>query len=161
MTDRELRVAIRQRFETLRIEVQQRRAELIAETEAELRDRYQTESERLDELNRRLKEITEEANRKAVALLREFEDLAGGGRWKGIREAMFEVPRVNHSGANRSQRHRTLMADIEKQTEQAMRVLDRQQASLLRAPDRARTLMARNAPAIVTGLIPPARLSET
>jgi hypothetical protein len=161
MTDRELRVAIRQRFETLRIEVQQRRAELIAETEAELRDRYQTESERLDELNRRLKEITEEANRKAVALLREFEDLAGGGRWKGIREAMFEVPRVNHSGANRSQRHRTLMADIEKQTEQAMQVLDRQQASLLRAPDRARTLMARNAPAIVTGLIPPARLSET
>jgi hypothetical protein len=161
MTDRELRVAIRQRFETLRIEVQQRRAELIAETEAELRDRYQTESERLDELNRRLKELTEEANRKAVALLREFEDLAGGGRWKGIREAMFEVPRVNHSGANRSQRHRTLMADIEKQTEQAMRVLDRQQASLLRAPDRARTLMARNAPAIVTGLIPPARLSET
>ena len=160
MTDRELRVAIRQRFETLRIAVQQRRAELIAETEAELRDRYQTESKRLEELNRRLKEITEEANRKAVALLREFEDLAGGGRWKGIREAMFEVPRVNHAGANRSQRHRTLIADIEKQTEQAMRVLDRQQASLLRAPDRARTLMAKNAPAIVTGLIPPARLSE-
>jgi hypothetical protein len=73
---------------------------------------------------------------------------------------MFEVPRVNHAGANRSQRHRTLIADIEKQTEQAMRVLDRQQASLLRAPDRARTLMAKNAPAIVTGLIPPARLSE-
>lgn len=160
MTDRELRIAIRQRFETLRLAVQQRRGELIAETEAELRDRYQAEVGRIEELNQRLKEITEEANRKAVALLREFEDLADGGRWKGIRQAMFEVPRICRVNADSSQRHRTLMADIEKQTEQALRVLDRQQASLLRAPDQARTLMAKGAPAIVTGLIPPARLSE-
>ena len=159
MTDRELRIAIRQRFDTLRIAVQQRRAELIAETEAELRDQYQTQSQRIDELNRGLKEITEEANRKAVALLREFEDLAGG-RWKGIRQAMFEVPRICRVHADHSQRHRTLMADIDKQTELALRVLDRQQASLLRAPDRARTLMDKGVPAIVTGLIPPARLSE-
>jgi hypothetical protein len=65
--------------------VQQRRAELIAETEAELLDRCQAESERIEQLNRGLHEITEEANRKAVALLREFDDLAGGGRWKGVR----------------------------------------------------------------------------
>ena len=160
MTDRELRVAIRQRFDTLRIAVQQRRAELIAETEAELLDRCQAESERIEQLNRGLQEITDEANRKAVALLRQFEDLADGGRWKGIRQAMFDVPRVCRVNADRSQRHRTLMADIEKQTDLALRVLDRQQASLLRAPDRARTLMAKGAPAIVTGLIPPARLSE-
>jgi hypothetical protein len=160
MTDREVRVAIRQRFDTLRIAVQQRRAQLIAETEAELREQYQAESTRLDELNRRLKEITEEANRKAVGLLREFEDLAGDGHWKGIRQAMFEAPRICLVSAHRGQHHRTLMADIEKQTELAMRVLDRQQASLLRAPDRARSLMAKGAPAIVTGLIPPARLSE-
>jgi hypothetical protein len=160
MTDRELRVAIRRRFEALRIAVQQRRAELIAETEAELRDRHQAESRRIEELNSRLKEITEEANRRTVALLREFEDLADGGRWKGIREAMFEVPHISRANAGASLRHRTLMADIEKQTDLALRVLDRQQASLLRAPDRARTLMAKGAPAIVTGLIPPARLSE-
>lgn len=160
MTDRELRVAIRQRFEALRIAVQQRRAELIAETEAELRDRHQAESRRIEELNSRLKEITEEANRRTVALLREFEDLADGGHWKGIREAMFEVPRISRIHAGATLRHRTLMADIEKQTDLALRVLDRQQASLLRAPDRARTLMAKGAPAIVTGLIPPARLSE-
>jgi hypothetical protein len=159
MTDRELRVAIRERFDTLRIAVRQRRAELIAETEAELLDRYETESRRIDELNRGLKEITEEANRKAVALLREFEDLAGG-RWKGIRQAMFEVPRIGRVSTDYIQRHRTLMADIDRQTEVALRVLDRQQASLLRSPDRARTLMAKGAPAIVTGLIPPARLSE-
>lgn len=159
MTDRELRVAIRERFDTLRIAVRQRRAELIAETEAELLDRYETKSRRIDELNRGLKEITEEANRKAVALLREFEDLAGG-RWKGIRQAMFEVPRIGRVSTDYIQRHRTLMADIDRQTEVALRVLDRQQASLLRSPDRARTLMAKGAPAIVTGLIPPARLSE-
>jgi hypothetical protein len=160
MTDRELRVAIRQRFEALRIAVQQRRAELITETEAELLERCQAESERIEHLNRGLQEIAEEANRKTVALLREFEDLADGGRWQGIRHAMFEIPRVCRVHADRGQRHRTLMADIEKQTELALRVLDRQQASLLRAPDRARTLMAKGVPAIVTGLIPPARLSE-
>jgi hypothetical protein len=158
MTDRELRVAIRQRFNALRIAVQQRRAELIAETEAELLDRFQAESERAEELNRGLKEITDEANRKAVALLREFEDLAAGGRWKGSRQAMFEVPRISRVNVDRAQRHRALLTDIENQTNQALRVLDRQQASLLRAPDRARTLMAKGAPAIVTGLIPPARL---
>lgn len=160
MTDREVRVAIRERFDALRIAVQQRRAELIAETEADLLERCQAEGERIEQLSRGLHEITEEANRKAVALLREFEDLAGGGRWKGIREAMFEVPRISRVNSDRSQRHRILMADIEKQTELALRVLDRQQASLLRAPDRARTLMAKGVPAIVTGLIPPARLSE-
>jgi hypothetical protein len=132
---------------------------LLPKTEAELRDQYQTESQRIDELNRGLKEITEEANRKVVALLREFDDLAGG-KWKGIRQAMFEVPRISRVRADHSLRHRTLMADIDKQTELALRVLDRQQASLLRAPDRARTLMAKRVPAIVTGLIPPARLSE-
>jgi hypothetical protein len=158
MTDRELRVAIRQRFNALRIAVQQRRAELIAETEAELLDRFQAESERLEELNRGLREITDEANRKAVALLREFEDLAAGGRWKGSRQAMFDVPRICGTNVDRAQRHHALMTDIENQTNQALRVLDRQQASLLRAPDRARTLMAKGAPAIVTGLIPPARL---
>lgn len=158
MTDRELRVAIRQRFNALRIAVQQRRAELIADTEAELLDRFQAESERAEELNRGLKEITDEANRKAVALLREFEDLAAGGRWKGSRQAMFEVPRISGVTVDRAQRHRALLTDIENQTNQALRVLDRQQASLLRAPDRARTLMAKGAPAIVTGLIPPARL---
>jgi hypothetical protein len=66
MTDRELRVAIRQRFDALRIAVQQRRAELIAETEAELLDRCQAESERIEQLNRGLHEIIEEANRKLL-----------------------------------------------------------------------------------------------
>ncbi|MGH3573239.1 MAG: hypothetical protein ACRDUW_15620, partial [Pseudonocardiaceae bacterium] len=78
MTDRELRATIRQRFIALRAEVQQRRTELITETEAQLFERYRVENERADELDRGLKEITDEANRKAVALLREFEDLADG-----------------------------------------------------------------------------------
>ena len=161
MTDRELRVAIRKRFGVLRAAVQQRRAELIAETEAELRACYQAQSERFEELGRGLKEITDEANRKVVALLREFEDLAEGGRWNGgRRQVMFEVPRIYRVNADRFQRHRTLMAEIDKKTEQALRVLDRQQESLLRAPDRARTMMAKGTPAIVTGLIPPARLGD-
>ncbi len=160
MTDRELRVVIRKRFSALRVAVQQRRDELIAETDAEILARYQAENERVEELNRGLRKITDEANRKAVALLREFEDLAAGGRWKGSRHAMFEAPRSYRVNPDRTQRHRRLIAEIERRTEQALRVLDRQQASLLRAPDRARTLMAKGTPAIVTGLIPPARLWE-
>ena len=159
MTDRELRVAIRKRFSGLRAAVQQRRAELIAETEAELLDRYRAQSERFEELSRGLKDITDEANRKVVALLREFEDLAEGGRWNGgSRQETFEGPRICRVNADRTQRHRILMAEIERKADQALRVLDRQQESLLRAPDRARTMMAKGTPAIVTGLIPPARL---
>ena len=158
MTDHELCASIRDRFSALRVAVQKRHTELIAETEADLLNRYQAESERLEELNRRLKGITDEANRKVVALLREFEDLADGGRWKGSRQATFEVPRVYPVNVERTHRHRTLIADIDKQAEKALQVLDRMQASLLRSPDRARTLMAKGAPAVVTGLIPPTRL---
>ncbi|MGH3514406.1 MAG: hypothetical protein ACRDRB_19345 [Pseudonocardiaceae bacterium] len=160
MTDRELRATIRQRFIALRAEVQQRRTELITETEAQLFERYRVENERADELDRGLKEITDEANRKAVALLREFEDLADGGRWKGGRQAVFEVPRIHRSNADRTRLHRVLMAEIDNQTQQALRVLDRQQTTLLRAPDRARTCLARGIPAIVSDLITPARLRD-
>ena len=52
------------------------------------------------------------------------------------------------------------MAEIDTQPPQALRVLDRQQTTLLRAPDRARTWMARGIPAIVADLITPARLRE-
>lgn len=160
MTDRELRAEIRQRFTALRVEVKRRRAELIAETETQLFERCRVESRRVDELNRRLKEITDEANRKAVALLREFEDLADGGRWRGGRRAVFEVPCINRASVDRTRLHRNLIAEIDKQTQQTLRVLYRQQTTLLRAPDRARTLMARGVPAIVADLIPPARLRE-
>jgi hypothetical protein len=155
MTDRELRAAIRQRFIALRVEVQQRRAERIAETEAQLLERYRTENERADELNRGLKEITDEANRKAVALLRKFEDLADGGRWRGSRQAVFEVPCIYRVSVDRARLHRALIAEIDKQTRQTLRVLYRQQTTLLRAPDRARVLLARGIPTAVADLIPP------
>lgn len=160
MTDRELRTAIRQRFIALRVEVKHRRDELIAEIEAQLFERCRAESERTDELNRRLKDITDEANRKAVALLREFEDLADGGRWRGGRQAVFEVPRIYRARVDRTRLHRALTAEIDRQTQQTLRVLYRQQATLLRAPDQARTWMDRGVPAIVTGLTPPTRLRE-
>lgn len=160
VTDRELRVVIRRRFAALRAAVEQRRTELVMESEAELLERCRRDTERADELNQGLKEITDEANRKAVALLREFEDLADGGRWRGGRQAIFDVPRIYRTSTDRTRLHRDSMADIDNRTQQALRVLDRQQTTLLRAPDRARTWMARGVPTIVAGLIPPARLPE-
>src|SRR5262249_16997855 len=103
-------------------------------------------------------DITDDANREVVALLREFEDLADGGRWKGGRHAAFEMPRIRRVRVGRAQRHRALIADIDKQAERALQILERQQASLLHSPDPARTVMGGGGRGIVTGLMPPTRL---
>jgi hypothetical protein len=160
MNNGELRAATQQRFIALRAVVKQRHAELVTETEARLHEQYREEIKRADELNRRLQEITDEANRKAVAALREFEDLADGGRWSGPRQAMFEAPRFYRPNADRTRRHQALMTGIDKQTRQALRLLDRQQATLLRAPNLARTFLARSIPTIVANLLPSERLRE-
>ena len=47
---------------------------------------------RVQQLNNGLKSITDQANRRAVALLDEYSDLASGGKWHGKRLAMFETP---------------------------------------------------------------------
>jgi hypothetical protein len=161
VTDRELHIAIRKQFNALRAEVRRCRAELIAETEVQLLAYYQARSERFEDLKRELEEITDEANRKVVELLREFEDIAESGRWNGgSRQAIYQVPRIYRVNADRTRRHRTLIAEINRKTEQALRVLDRLQESVLRAPDRARTIMAKGTSDITTGLIPLARLWE-
>lgn len=160
MSNQGLHVTIRQRFTDLRSAVKQRHSELIAETEAQLLEQCRAESERADELDRRLQEITDEANRKAVSLLREFEDLADGGRWSGGRQAIFEAPRLYRTNTDRTRRHRALLAGINKQIQQAQRLLDRQQATLLRTPSLAQPFLARSIPAIVGDLMPAERLRE-
>lgn len=151
---------IRQRFDALRSAVEQRHTELITETETQLLEQHRVDNERADELDRRLQEITDEANRKAVDLLREFEDLADGGQWSGRRQAMFEAPRLYRHNTDRTRQHRALMAGIDKQIHHALRLLDRQQATLLRTPGLAQTFIARSIPAIVTDLLSPERLQE-
>jgi hypothetical protein len=84
MSDRELRTAIQRRHRSLRTALEQRHTELITKTQARLLAQYQVEIERTNELNHRLHAITDEATRKTVAVLREFEDLADGGRWSGF-----------------------------------------------------------------------------
>jgi hypothetical protein len=160
MSSRDLRATIRQRFTELRAAVKQRRTELITESETHLLEQYRIESERVDELHRRLQEITDEANRKAVSLLREFEDLADGGRWSGGRQAMFEAPLLYRPSTDRTRRHRALMVGIDKQIHQALRLLDRQQTTLLRTPGLAQAFMARSISAVVTDLVPTERLRE-
>jgi hypothetical protein len=160
MSNREHQAIIRQRFNALRSAVEQRHTELITETEAQLLEQHQVENQRADELDRRLQKITDEANRKAVALLREFEDLADGGQWSGRRQAMFEAPRLYRKNTDLTRQHRALMAGIDKQIHHALRLLDRQQATLLRTPGLAQTFIARSIPAVVTDLLPSERLQE-
>lgn len=92
MDNRELRAPTQRRLTALRAAAKQRGAELVTETEA------------------RLQAITDEANRKIVAVLREFEDLADGGRWPGGRQVIFEAPRFCRPSADRTRRHQALMA---------------------------------------------------
>lgn len=160
VSNRELRATIRERFAALRIAVRQRRAELVAELDNQVVEQCRAEQERVAHLHRRLQDITNEANRAVVALLREYEDLAEGGRWAGGRQAMFEPPRIYRASTNRTRRHRLLVAEVDKQVRQALRVLDRQQATLLRAPNLARAFLNRTVPAIVADLVPAPRLEE-
>jgi len=90
MTDRELRATIRKRFTALRVEVQQRRAELIPATDAHLSERHTAANERADEPDRPPKAITDVADRKAVALLRSFDALPDGGPSRGRRLAVID-----------------------------------------------------------------------
>jgi hypothetical protein len=68
---------------------------------------------------------------------------------------VFEVPCIYRVSVDRARLHRALIAEIDKQTRQTLRVLYRQQTTLLRAPDRARVLLARGIPTAVADLIPP------
>lgn len=160
MSNRELRATIRERFTALRAAVKQRRDELVAEAEAGALEQFRVEQERVAQLHRRLQEISDEANRAVVALLREYEDLAEGGRWSGGRQAIFEPPRVYRASTHRTRMHRELIAEIDKQVRQALRVLDRQQATLLRAPNLARAFLNRTVPTIVADLVPAPQLEE-
>jgi hypothetical protein len=73
---------------------------------------------------------------------------------------MYQVPCIYRVNADRTRRHRTLIAEINRKTELALRVLDRLQESVLQAPDRARAIMAKGTSEAVSGLIPLARLWE-
>lgn len=129
---RELRSVVRQQFKVLRTEVKQREAELIAEAERRLMDRYRDEDKRIDDLNWRIKEIAEKAQREIDDLMREHGDQEDGGRWFR-RDGRISCTGVSRKTEDRTQLHRALTAGIKDQVQQATLALDRQEADLLRS----------------------------
>lgn len=161
---RELRAIVRQQFKVLRTEVKQRERELVSEAEMRLVERYRDQDKRVDDLNWRIHEATNKANREIADLLKEFGEEAEGGRFGRMGGGLF-APTVNRRDEDRSQLHRALVSGIKAQVDQANLTLDRQEADLLRSlamevleSDAARAFLARIP--TVSELVPAARLRE-
>jgi hypothetical protein len=86
MTWRHLHGTVDRRFAQVCAAILQRRDQLVTQLEIELLE-YQRRSVR--QLNARLANITDEANRRVVDLLDGYSDVAYGGKWQGRRLAVF------------------------------------------------------------------------
>lgn len=162
---RELRAVVRQQMKVLRTEVKQRQAELVAEAETRLAEKYRDEDKRADELGWKVAQLAGEANRQLEDVLREYEELADGGRWARSYRSRFETPHVYRKSEDRSQLRQALIAGVEAQVRQALLALDRQEANLLRdlAVDALETSAARaflDRIPTVAELVPSRRLRE-
>lgn len=162
---RELRSVVRQQFRVLRTEVDQRRQELIAQAEARLVEKYRKADERADQMQWRLREITDDANRQVADMLRDYENLDDSGRWGRGPGQMFMVPSVRREDPNRNELRRAMAAGVNAQVTDAKLALDRQEADLLRnlaadalGTDAARAFLGRIP--TVAELVPSRRLAE-
>jgi hypothetical protein len=154
---------VRQQFRVLRTEVKQRKAELLADAEGRLVERYRDEDKTVEDVNWKIQEVGREAQRQIDDLLRAAGEDLDAGRWQYLRGV--HVPRISRQTENRAQLHRALTAGIDEQVQQALLVLDRQEADLLRAlamealeTDQGRAFLARIP--TVAELVPAARLRE-
>lgn len=152
MTWRHLQGNLDRRFTQVRDAIQQRREQLAAHAEAELLE-YQRR--RVQQLNNGLKSITDQANRRAVALLDEYSDLASGGKWHGKRLAMFEAPYLVKPPSILEQR-RAKVAEVDALIRCALEKLATLYEELLPYPDKAEVFEKENLDAVVDRLMKPA-----
>lgn len=160
---RELRTVVRARMKVLRADVKQRRAELIAEAESRLVGRYRDDDKAIDDVNWRIAQVVDQANKDIRALLEGLVKERDG--MSVTRSYEVRAPRVSYQTEDRSQLHRALTTGIEAQVENAMLSLDRQEADLLQALAMG-SLKSDAAQAFLAGiptvgeLVPAARLQE-
>jgi hypothetical protein len=161
---RELRSVVRQQFKVLRSEVEQRRAELVAEAAEQVRRRYAAADKQVDDLNWKISEIVDQANkdiRDAVKACGDAEDSAGRWGWSGA----IQPPRVMRKGEDRFSLNTALTTGIDATAHEALLRLSRQEADLLRQlalgaleSEEARAFLA-SIPS-VSELVPASRLQE-
>jgi hypothetical protein len=160
---RELRSVVRQQFKVLRGEIEQRRAELAAEAAEQVRVRYASADKLADDLNWRVSQIVDQANkdiRDAVKVMTE-DNAPGQWSWTGA----VTTPRIYHKSEDRGALAMALSTGIAAQVKGALLTLERQEADLLRQltlgaleSDEARAFLA-SIPS-VGELVPAARLQE-
>lgn len=160
---RELRSVVKQRMKVLRADVKLRRLELVAEAEKRLVDRYRDHDKLVSDLGWRIAQVMDQANKDIRALVeqanKDTEDLGADIRSEA------KSPYITHSGGDRAQLHRALIAGIDAQVEAANLQLDRQEADLLQtlALESLETEAARNflySIPTVAELVPSQRLRE-
>lgn len=159
----ELRSVVKQQFKVLRAEVQQRRAELAAEASERVRQRYAASDKQVDDLNWRISEIVDQANKDVRDAVKAAQADSDGGQWAW--SGAIHAPRIHHQNEDRFSLQTSLTSGIDAQAKQALLVLERQEADLLRQlamgaleTDEAHAFL-RGIPT-VSELVPTSRLQE-
>ena len=160
---RELRSVVRQQFKVLRAEVEQRRAELAAEAAEQVRRKYAAADKQVDDLNWRIEQIVDQANKDIRDAVKTVQGSSEGGQWTW--SGALRPPHINHQNEDRYALNSALTAGIDATAKQALLGLERQEADLLRQlaldaleSEEAQAFLAR-IPA-VSELVPASRLLE-
>lgn len=160
----ELRSVVRQQFKVLRGEVLQRQAELVADAETRIAGRFVDRDRGRENIEWRIREIVEEANRAIVDTIKNSgEETMDFGPISHVYGLV--APRVAWASDNRDQMRRAVHAEIAARVKDAMMRLDRQEADLLRnlavgalESDEARAFLSEIPK--VSELVPGDRLAE-
>jgi hypothetical protein len=161
---RALSTVLKQQMKILRADIEQRRAELLAEAEGRLLERYRDDDRAIQDANFRIGEIVEQANRDIKNLLSQL--TIGDQTGFTVRyHNELRAQRIGFKSEDRDQLHRALMSGIDSQVKTALLDLERKEADLLRQlalnsieSDEAREFLA-NIPK-VADLVPTSRLRE-
>jgi hypothetical protein len=149
MTWRHLEGNLNRRFAQVRAAIRQRRDQLVTEAEMALLER---QCKRVQQLNNGLHAIADQANRRVVALLDEYSDIAFGGQWRGKRRAAFEAPLLGKPPSITQQR-RERVTEIDALIRCTLTRLRQSYDGLLADPDAAEAFEKQDLDAIVDRLM--------
>lgn len=170
----ELRSIVRQQFKVLRAEIAQRKAELIAEAEQRVVERYRERDAAREAVMWKVAEVLEEAGRRLTDLVRPHGAKHGrDNQWAVDAPAevsveqpiIISMPTIHWRNEDKVQLHRAMVATIEAEVSGALLQLDRREADLLRTLS-VGVLESAEAQSFLTSiptvgeLVPAARLAE-
>lgn len=157
----ELRSIVRQQFKVLRSEVQQREAEMRADLETQIHDRFAADDQQWSVLMHNVNEAVLEANRRINDALAE-----AGYQQKGASERQWvQSPNIRQPKEDEHQLRMVASTQVTAQVKAALLRLEREEADLLRtlaigAIESAEARQFLSSIPTVSELVPAARLSE-